>query len=95
MHDESHVDVSVNGVCKWVTYALFDMQISNLDTGSYLRLTDANTLATADKEKSTITCSPVCSVNFLSLQWCTSQITFPERRPKQHINLYPRCLVIS
>ena len=34
--DESRADVSVYGFWKLVTYALFDMKIFNLDTGSYL-----------------------------------------------------------
>ena len=49
--DESWVDVSVHRFWKWGTTALFDMQIVNLDTGSYLRQTSAKALGTAEKEK--------------------------------------------
>ena len=34
--DESWADVSVHGFWKWGTTAIFDMQIVNLDAGSYL-----------------------------------------------------------
>ena len=48
---ESWEDVSVHGFWKWVTYALFDMRIVNLDTESYLHQTSAKALAMAEKEK--------------------------------------------
>ena len=49
--DGSQADVSVHGLWKWGTYALFDMQIVNLYAGSYLRHTPAKDPETADKEK--------------------------------------------
>ena len=49
--DESRADVSVHGFWKWVTTALFDMRIVNLDAGPYLRQTSAKALATVEKEK--------------------------------------------
>ena len=51
MPDESQVDLFVHGVWKWGASALFDIQISNLDVGSYLRQTSEKALATAEKEK--------------------------------------------
>ena len=48
---ESWVDVSVHGLWKWGTTALFDIRIVHLDVGSYLRQTSAKSLATAEKEK--------------------------------------------
>ena len=36
---------------KWGTYALFVMIIVNLDSGSYLRQTSENALATAEQDK--------------------------------------------
>ena len=44
---ESWADVSVHGFWKWGTYAIFNMQIINLDAGSYLRQTSAKSLAMA------------------------------------------------
>ena len=49
--DETRADVSAHGFWKWVTSALFDMQIVNLDAGSYLLQTSAKALATSEKEK--------------------------------------------
>ena len=51
MTDESQVDVSVHGLWKLGTSALFDMLIVNLYVGSYLRHTSAKALATAANEK--------------------------------------------
>ena len=51
MNDESQADVSIHGFWKWGTYALFDMQIINLDVVSYLCQTSAENLAMAEKEK--------------------------------------------
>ena len=45
------MDVSVHGFWKWGNFAIFDMQISSLDVGSYLRQTSANSMVTAEKEK--------------------------------------------
>ena len=36
---------------KWDTSALFDMQISNLDAGFYLRQTSTKALTMAEKDK--------------------------------------------
>ena len=47
----SKADVSVHGLWKWGTNALFYMQIFSLDAGSYLRQTSAKALAAAEKEK--------------------------------------------
>ena len=49
--DESHVDLYVHGFWKWGTSALFDMQLVNLDAGSYLHQTSTKDLAMAEKEK--------------------------------------------
>ena len=49
--DELRPDASVHGFWKWGTTALFDMQIVNLDVGSYLCQTSAKALTTAGKEK--------------------------------------------
>ena len=49
--DESHGDVSLHGFCKWGATALFDMQMLNLDAGSYLFQTPAKALVTVEKEK--------------------------------------------
>ena len=51
MPDESWVDVSIHGVCKCGTSALFDVRIVNLDAGLYLRQSYVKTLETAEKEK--------------------------------------------
>ena len=51
MPDESRLDVSVYAFWKWVTTALFDVQIVNLDVGFYLHHTSAKALAMAEKEK--------------------------------------------
>ena len=51
MIDESQADVSIHGFWNWGTSDLFDMQIVNLDTCSYLRQTSTKALATAEKEK--------------------------------------------
>ena len=49
--DESWSDLFTHGFWNWGTTALFDMQIVNLDTGSYLHQTSAKDLDTSDKEK--------------------------------------------
>ena len=49
--DESWFDVSVYAFWKWVTTALFDVQIVNLDVGFYLHHTSAKALAMVEKEK--------------------------------------------
>ena len=49
--DESREDVSIHGFWKWGTSTLFDMNIVNLYTGSYLCQTYEKALAMADKEK--------------------------------------------
>ena len=36
VHDDSWADVYIHGFWKWVTSAIFDIQIVNLDAGSYL-----------------------------------------------------------
>ena len=46
---ESQADVSIHGLWKLVTTALFDMRIFNLDAVSYLRQTSAKALETAEK----------------------------------------------
>ena len=46
---ESKVDVSAHGVWKRGTTAMFDIQIVNLDAGSYLRMTSEKDLAKAEK----------------------------------------------
>ena len=51
MPDESREDVSFHGFWNLGTTVLFDMQIVNLDAGSYLRHMSAKALATAEKEK--------------------------------------------
>ena len=51
MTDESREDVYVHSIWKWGTSALFDVQIVNLDAGSYLRQMSANTLETVEREK--------------------------------------------
>ena len=51
MTDESRADVSVHDLWKWVTFSLLDMQIVNLDVGSYLHQTSTKALATAEREK--------------------------------------------
>ena len=49
--DESRGDVSVHGFWKWDTFALFDMQIVNLDAVSYLCQTSVKDLASVEKRK--------------------------------------------
>ena len=49
--DESQAGVNIHGLWKWGISAIFDMQIVNLDTGSYLHQTSAKDLEMADKEK--------------------------------------------
>ena len=51
VRDESREAVSVHFFWKWGTFALFDMQIVNLDTGSYLSQTSAKSMATVQKNK--------------------------------------------
>ena len=46
--DESRVDSSVPVVWKWGTSSLYDMQIVNLDVGSYLHQTSAKALEMSD-----------------------------------------------
>ena len=46
---ESQADVSIHGLWKLVTTALFDMRIFNLDAVSYLRQTSAKALETVEK----------------------------------------------
>ena len=48
--DESRLDVSVYAFWKWVTTALFDVQIVNLDMVFYLHQTSPKALAMAEKE---------------------------------------------
>ena len=45
---ESRADVSVHGLWKWGTTAMFDIRIANLDVGSYLCMTPENALARAE-----------------------------------------------
>ena len=46
---ESKADVSAHDVWKRGTTAMFDIQIVNLDAGSYLRMTSEKALAKAEK----------------------------------------------
>ena len=48
--DDPRADVFVHGFGNWVTSALFDMWIFNLDAGSNLRQTSEKALETAEKE---------------------------------------------
>ena len=48
---ESRADVSDHGFWKWGNTAMFEIRISNLDAGSYLRTTPEKALAKAEKEK--------------------------------------------
>ena len=48
---ELRADVSAHGFWKQGTTAMFDIRIVNLDTGSYLRMTQEKALAKAEKEK--------------------------------------------
>ena len=48
---KSRADASVHGFWNWVNSALFDMQIVNLDAGSYLCQTSEKAPATEEKEK--------------------------------------------
>ena len=59
--NESREDVSVHGLWKWGTYALFDMRIVNLDTVSYLSQSYAKALATVETKK-TVRVPPAMSV---------------------------------
>ena len=43
--------VSAHGFWKWVTTAMFDIQIFNFDAGSYLYMTSEKAIAKAEKEK--------------------------------------------
>ena len=51
MPDDPRADVSVHGFGKWVTSALFEIGVFNLDAGSYLRQTSEKALETAEMEK--------------------------------------------
>ena len=51
MPDESRAGVSVHGIWKWGTTALFEKIIVDLYAGSYLCQTFAKALTTAEKEK--------------------------------------------
>ena len=51
MHDESWAGVSVHGLWKWGTSALFYIQLFNLDEGSYLRQTSSKAPETSENEK--------------------------------------------
>ena len=81
MPGDSRADISVHGLWKWGTTALFEMQIFNLDAGSYLRQTSTKALTTTDKEKKTSTSSPVWSVEIILLLWSTLRMEFKERSP--------------
>ena len=48
--DESRADVAVHGFWTWVTSALFDMRIVNLDEVSYMCQTYVKSMETAEKE---------------------------------------------
>ena len=48
---ESRADVRAHGFWKRGTTAMFNIQIVNLDAGSYLRMTPAKALSKAEKEK--------------------------------------------
>ena len=49
--EESRSDVSAHGFWKRGTTVMFDIQIVNLDAGSYLRMTPEKYLAKVEKEK--------------------------------------------
>ena len=49
--DELRADVSIHGFCKWDTSAFFYIQISRLDTESYLCQTSVKAPETAEKDK--------------------------------------------
>ena len=51
MPGDSRADVAVYVFCKWDTSALFDIQIVNLDAGSYLPYTSVKDQEMAEKEK--------------------------------------------
>ena len=44
-------DISAHVFWKWGTTAMFDIQIFNLNAGSYLRMTPEKSHAKAEKEK--------------------------------------------
>ena len=51
MPNESWADLSVHGLWKWGTSALFYMQIFSLDVGSYLHQMSVKALEIPDKQK--------------------------------------------
>ena len=48
---ESRADINANGFWKWGTIAMFDIRISNLDTGSYLHMTPKKALVKTERGK--------------------------------------------
>ena len=48
---ESRSDVSAHSFWKQGATSMFEMRISNLDAGSYMRMTPKNDLAKAEKER--------------------------------------------
>ena len=59
---------------------MFDIQVVNLDTGSYLRMTPEKALAKADKEKKDLYRQACLGVEGILLQWSTLTTEYPERR---------------
>ena len=47
--EDKRADIVAHGLWKWVTTALFDVQIVNFDAGSYLRISPEKVLAQAKK----------------------------------------------
>ena len=78
---ESRADVNAHGFWKQGTTKIFDIQIVNLDAGSYLRTTPEKALAKVEKKKRTCTFRLAWSVEELLLQWSNLRTEYPEQRP--------------
>ena len=85
--DESRGDVSVHGFWKWDTFALFDMQIVNLDLVSYLCQTSVKDLESVEKKKKEKHLYPCLDLKSSFTTMGTPQTEFPEQRLQLCINV--------
>ena len=68
---------------------MFDIQIVNLDAGSYLRKTPETALAKAEKKRRTFTFRLAWTVDRIFLPWSILKTEYPERMPYTHKRDWP------
>ena len=78
---ESRADVSSHGFWKRGTTAMFDIQIANLDVGSYLCMAPEEALAKAEKDKKGLYLQACLEHRRTLLLWYTLQTEYPKWRP--------------